>query len=110
MTLMKRNQDDVWPDDAPVGTFDIEENGVEGYPLCTARIEFVCPNKQHCSVLLGAQFAKRPKKGKCNIWAWDGNKESPTITPSINCVTHDEDGQPTGCCGWHGHITGGNIQ
>ncbi len=106
---MVLNQNDSWPDDAPVGTFDIEVNGIESYPLATGHIAFKCPNGRFCSVLIGPQFVQRPEKGKCNIWAWDGNKESPTITPSINCVTHDEDGQPTGCCGWHGFITNGEI-
>lgn len=33
-------------------------------------------------------------------WGWDGNMESPTITPSIGC-DH--------LCGWHGFITNGEI-
>lgn len=31
-------------------------------------------------------------------WAWDGDREKPTLSPSINCV---------GCCGWHAYLTKG---
>ena len=106
---MTRNENDEWPDDVPIGTFDLSGNGVEGYPGATGHIMFVCPNGKRCSLLLGPQFVKRPEKGKSNIWAWDGNRENPTITPSINCVTTDEEGKPTGGCGWHGFITNGEI-
>ena len=30
-------------------------------------------------------------------WKWDGNEESPTLTPSIL----------NRCCGWHGYLTAG---
>ena len=33
-------------------------------------------------------------------WDWDGNRETPTLTPSINCEGH---------CGWHGHIRNGRC-
>lgn len=33
-------------------------------------------------------------------WDWDGNRESPTIAPSINCSAH---------CGWHGYIRAGRC-
>lgn len=33
-------------------------------------------------------------------WHWDGNMQEPTITPSIGCDHR---------CGWHGHITAGDI-
>jgi len=110
MAKMTKNENDEWPKDAPVGMFDLRGNGVEGYPAATGHIQFICPNNKHCSVLLGPQFVQRPEKGKCNIWAWDGNRDSPTITPSINCVAVDEDGKPTGGCGWHGFITNGDIK
>lgn len=107
---MTRNENDEWPENTPIGTFSICENGIEGYPEATGHIQFLCPNKKHCSVLLGSNFVPRPDKSKCNIWAWDGNLENPTIIPSINCVTIDEEGKPTGRCGWHGFITKGEIK
>lgn len=99
----------AWPDDTPVGTFDIEQRGVQGYPTATAHIIFECPNRKRCAVLLGPSHVPRPKDGALNIWAWDGNIERPTITPSINCIA-EKDGKPTGGCGWHGFITAGVIR
>ena len=104
MRLMRRDERDEWPKDAPVGTFDISDNGFEGYPSSTGQIQFVCPNGQHCSVLLGPVFVPRPAAGKSNIWGWDSNRERPTIAPSINCTAEG------GGCGWHGHITNGEIR
>ena len=42
------------------------------------------------------------KFGDCKapLFGWDGNLEAPTITPSIGCDHR---------CGWHGHITNGEI-
>lgn len=34
------------------------------------------------------------------VWHWDGNKDEPTLTPSIGCDQR---------CGWHGHLTKGEI-
>lgn len=33
-----------------------------------------------------------------NVWGWDGNVETPTVSPSINCSK----------CGFHKTLTGGN--
>lgn len=33
-------------------------------------------------------------------WNWNGNREAPTLTPSINCDKH---------CGWHGYIENGRC-
>jgi len=33
-------------------------------------------------------------------WGWDGNEKEPTLTPSISCINR---------CGWHGHITKGEL-
>ena len=35
-------------------------------------------------------------------WLWDGNKDAPTLTPSIAC------GMPKGC-DWHGHMRAGRF-
>lgn len=105
---MQRDTRDVWPDDVPLGTFDIRQNGVQGYPGSSASILFVCPNGHRCSVLLGPTFVGRPTPDDLCIWGWDGNLERPTLTPSIDCIAV-KDGKPTGGCGWHGHITNGEI-
>jgi hypothetical protein len=103
---MVRDDRDEWPDDEPVGSFDIEDCRLEGYPGATAHILFVCPNGKRCAVLLGPTQVDRPTPDGLCIWAWDGNRDRPTITPSINCIA-EKDGKATGGCGWHGFITAG---
>lgn len=39
--------------------------------------------------------------GQRPSWTWDGNKEKPTLAPSI----HSD--KAKGGCGWHGHLTAG---
>jgi hypothetical protein len=34
-------------------------------------------------------------------WDWDGNRDAPTMHPSINCGGH---------CGWHGYIRKGRCE
>jgi hypothetical protein len=105
---MQRNDADVWPSDAPAGTFDIELGRTEGYQN-VAHIIFVCPRGQRCAVLLGPNFVDRPNPDALCVWGWDGNMDRPTITPSINCIA-EKDGKRTGGCGWHGFITNGVMQ
>lgn len=109
---MTRDDRDVWPDDEPIGSFDIEAwsgHSVEGQPGATGHMMFVCPNGRRCSILVGPQPVERLSPEKCYVWGWDGNLERPTITPSINCLA-EKDGKPTGGCGWHGFITNGVIR
>ena len=101
---MVRDPRDEWPENEPVGSFDIELHGLQGYPDATGHILFVCPNAKRCSVLIGPKSVGRDAEGRLCIWAWDGNLERPTLTPSINCIA-EKDGKPTGGCGWHGFIT-----
>lgn len=107
---MVRNENDEWPKDSPIGTFDIalKPLGVGDHPGVTAHIQFVCPHGKRCGVFLAPTFIPRPADDKCNAWAWDGNVDQPTITPSINCIA-EKDGKPTGGCGWHGFITNGRF-
>lgn len=105
---MQRDQRDEWPDDIPIGTFDIEPTTIADYPGVTARMIFVCPKGRRCGVLLAPQPIPRATPYRLYIWGWDGNVDRPTLTPSINCETKTRpDGTPGGGCGWHGHITGG---
>ena len=105
---MTRDERDVWPDDVPIGTFEIRVAGVQGYPGASGGILFVCPHGHRCGVLVGPQFVARPAPDALCIWGWDGNLDRPTLTPSINCIA-EKDGQPTGGCGWHGWIRDGVI-
>ena len=106
---MQLDTRDEWPAGVPIGTFDIERGAIEGYPGATAHIIFVCPNNRRCAVLLGPSAVSRPAEDKLCIWGWDGNRERPTVTPSINCLA-EKDGKPAGGCGWHGFITKGEIR
>lgn len=106
---MRRDSADVWSENAPVGTFDITPCSLASRPSITARIEFKCPGEKHCSVFLGTAFEDRPNAAGVPVWGWDGNEERPTLTPSINCIA-EKNGKPTGACGWHGHITNGELR
>ncbi len=103
-----RDARNEWPSNVPIGTFDIDLGTVAGYPGATAHLLFVCPQGQRCGVLLGPQHVDRPTADDLCIWGWDGDRDRPTLTPSINCVA-EKDGKPTGGCGWHGHITNGSF-
>jgi len=108
---------DEWPDEDPntpgyqvsPGKFDIVKARVAGYPGVVAHMAFICPNARHCGVLLAPQPIPRPDDKSLYVWGWDGNRERPTLTPSINCIA-EKDGKPTGGCGWHGFITAGVLR
>jgi hypothetical protein len=106
---MRLDTRDVWPADVPIGTFDVRLTAVKDYPAATGHLAFVCPNGHRCGFFVGPQFVDRPTKDAFCIWGWDGNIEQPTITPSINCVSVDDEGKPAGGCGWHGFMRAGDM-
>lgn len=106
---MTRDTRDNWPSDTPPGSFDISTHGLEGYPEATGHILFVCPNARRCVVLIGSNAVAPADDQRLHIWAWNGNVEKPTLTPSINCLS-EKDGKPTSGCGWHGFITDGVMR
>lgn len=55
------------------------------------------------SVAFRASRAGRPS------WNWDGNREKPTLSPSINILQFDEAGNRTGEH-WHGWLRDGVFQ
>lgn len=65
---------------------------------------FACPmHVRRCGdlVIAGRTARKRDPNGKNGgiaQWDWDGNRDLPTFTPSVNCV---------GC--WHGYIRAGRC-
>jgi hypothetical protein len=79
-------------------------DGREASPGEEQTFGFKCPVRgQHCQglVIAGRTGLKRDPQGKNGgiaQWDWDGNRESPTFAPSINCG---------GC--WHGFIVGGRC-
>lgn len=67
------------------------------------RFSFKCPNGNNCGGLLIAgktdlKHDGQNENGGVAQWAWDGNRENPTFSPSINC---------SGC--WHGYIRNGRC-
>ena len=89
--------DDCYVDDRPVrkdlapGTA-MWLSGTDGVTSC---LEFVCPCG--CGVV-GAITVGEGFGGKA--WNWDGNRERPTLTPSILKTTP---------CRWHGFLTSGEF-
>lgn len=65
---------------------------------------FTCPRTNRCGALLIAgrnpEFRREPQghNGGAPMWDWDGNREAPTFSPSIDCK---------GC--WHGYIRAGRC-
>lgn len=92
---------------------------VEGTPCAPdqkpERFTFRCVNHNRdrhpalgqidCGMLLiaGATDIKRDGQGLNGgrpQWDWNGNRESPTFSPSINCESN---------CGWHGYLRNGRC-
>lgn len=106
---MIRDEHDEWPSDSAIGTFDIVTGTIAEYPGVTAHLIFICPNSRRCAVLVGPLSIPSDGLNRLHVWAWNGNLLRPTLTPSINCLTH-KDNIPVGGCGWHGFITNGVIR
>lgn len=71
---------------------DLSENGVPGaIHYLDSGLAIRCPG-------CGKESCLPTEPGMAHQWNWDGNKESPTLTPSVHSV---------GCCGWHGYLRKG---
>jgi hypothetical protein len=68
------------------------------------RFDFNCPKyDRRCGSLVIAGRTNLPRNGQNEAggiaqWGFDGNREHPTFTPSVNCK---------GC--WHGYIRAGRC-
>lgn len=66
---------------------------------------FACPHgKGRCEGLIIRGRTDLPhdpqgKNGGIAQWNWDGNRDAPTFSPSVNC----------GFCKWHGYIERGRC-
>lgn len=73
------------------------------------RFGFECPRRPGymCKgLMINNVEVKRGEGVPC--WDWDGDREKPTFSPSINCLAKDpETGEKFAGCGWHGHIVKG---
>lgn len=77
------------PGDFAFSGWDETEQG----PTHLSFVNPVCKFK-YCTIDITKGEQNRPK------FHWDGNLTCPSITPSIGCDHR---------CGWHGHITNGEI-
>lgn len=87
--VQARQIDNIFDDGLAPGVFTFE---VGSTPYST--IIYICPCG--CDQLVSLPVATGPKQDR--FWFWDGNKESPTLQPSIRRL----DG-----CKFHGYLTGG---
>lgn len=70
-----------------------------------AGILFGCPCG--CGEMKSVGFDTRARSGsKRPKWHWDGNRERPTLTPSVNILQFNDAGQQIGEH-WHGFLTNG---
>jgi hypothetical protein len=94
----RRHPDNSWPDDMPPGDFffltALDPSGERTDQ--PKRVIFACPRgKGDCQVPI------RPNRNANGAsWSWDGNRDAPTLAPSINC--HH--------CGWHGWLRNGVFE
>lgn len=93
--------------DAKVKFFKDDEDWSVAEPGKEQMFEFTCPhpkgNGRKCGFLIIAgktEMKRDPQNGNGGVaqWDWDGNRETPTFSPSIDCK---------GC--WHGYIRKGRC-
>jgi len=74
-------------------------------PGAVGHFDFACVRgRGYCgSVAIGC--GHKPAGNK--TWAWDGNVDAPTLSPSINCLSHGPNGEKYAGCGWHGWLRAG---
>lgn len=88
---------------APAGAFKFfRRDDIEGL----AGILYACPCG--CGAVHSAPF-KGSNPGRAE-WAWDGNREAPTLKPSLGL--HPKDGRAADGSGyhWHGWLTAGEFK
>lgn len=79
-------------------------DALDAAPGAEQTFSFQCPrHNRRCGVLViaGRTDLKRDPQGQNGgvaQWDWDGNRERPTFTPSVNCQR----------C-WHGYIRAGRC-
>jgi hypothetical protein len=69
----------------------------------TVGLLFICPCG--CGELQSVRF-RTEVSGERPSWNWDGNREKPTLTPSINILQMNDKGEQIGEH-WHGYLTAG---
>jgi hypothetical protein len=90
MNIPIRFVQEIWTDDRQGGDAQFHDAIIGGKVVKDAGLHIVCPKCRH---LAGVSFI--PPHG----WTWDGNREAPTVAPSI---LHDSPH-----CGWHVYLRAG---
>lgn len=70
--------------------------GAFSFSQCRERILLLMPDKDGNPQLASLAIVKT--EGKPN-WAWDGNEDAPTLSPSIHNIGH-----------WHGFLRNGRFE
>jgi hypothetical protein len=94
-----------WREPGPGGVYcpDMEDGAAQWARRDDGRIRaltYVCP----CGCKDWRQIPVTP--GSETGWAWNGDEETPTLTPSILHTLSEGSGN----CGWHGYLTAGFWQ
>lgn len=82
--------------------FDVEncDDGDWAFDVRGLTIFIVLPGRHLAGLPLRSDSDYARRDGTGPIWSWDGNREAPTITPSIlNLST-----------GWHGFMRAGKLE
>lgn len=82
-----------------------QQRNADGNPLAADEFAFSMDGSEIVLPCRGGRFQNCIIRITCGeavhpVWHWDGNREAPTLTPSIGCDSR---------CGWHGNITKGEI-
>lgn len=77
-------------ENAPAGAYEFYRSGDREF----AGMIYVCP----CGCGKTGALAFRPHASPS--WEWDGNKEAPTLSPSVHDIPH-------GKTHWHGYLRAG---
>jgi hypothetical protein len=75
------------------GCFSFEEKTDRSF---WGYIKFTCPCGCGSFSQLAIGLKTKPQNDVQPTWSWDGNRETPTLTPSIHHIGH-----------WHGYLTAG---
>lgn len=88
---------DEMPDDPSPGMFEFVVR--HSAPETITGMLFACPCG--CGDVSSIDFSNVPPKGSdTERWEWDGDLDSPTLSPSL----HKQGG-----CGWHGWLRNGEF-
>lgn len=88
---------------------------VDAEPRQPAYFGFKCPRRGGSCTYLRIRGGPADD-GTRPTWQWNGSYDTPTMTPSINCLASGPDPQnPSKIveysgCGWHGFLTNGKCE